>query len=482
MSQILYKIIKFANTDLLLDKERTYLTADYSSGTGIVVEADADVAYFPFANGNYLLLGEFGQPTSEIVRVSSSSGTTITLVVAPQYPHPNGTPVYNIDRNQIRFSRGTTVVAVDSSTLATVEIDCDQLYTTYEDTTNITGFGFARAMNSADSTFSNYSESFPYAGYGENSLKNIFDSALFDMGYTDDNGQPAFSKKVSREAAYRAAMDCQLELAELRYRWSHLTNFDVVISEITVGEDSYSLPDQINRQDNFTSLLAVRLGGKKNMTRKDKVEMEKRREDVVKTTLGAAITATSNTTITLTDGSDFETSGSIQVVVDDQDAIDSISYTGKSSTNVLTGVTGILETVSNGATVWQGATFGEPKYYTVFEDTIVIDPPPATDWEDRNLIADIYERPTLVDDLADETQFPASVVKPYVAWKLSLLRNDGDALKAQGFKDRYDEQRAILIANETHGQRLKWQPARKPNTIVGLGVEVIVDSTTDTGT
>ena len=210
--------------------------------------------------------------------------------------------------------------------------------------------------------------------------------------------------------------------------------------------------------------------------------MEKRREDVVKTTLGAAITATSNTTITLTDGSDFETSGSIQVVVDDQDAIDSISYTGKSSTNVLTGVTGILETVSNGATVWQGATFGEPKYYTVFEDTIVIDPPPATDWEDRNLIADIYERPTLVDDLADETQFPASVVKPYVAWKLSLLRNDGDALKAQGFKDRYDEQRAILIANETHGQRLKWQPARKPNTIVGLGVEVIVDSTTDTGT
>ena len=111
------------------------------------------------------------------MRVSSSSGTTITLVVAPQYPHPNGTPVYNIDRNQIRFSRGTTVVAADSSTLATVEIDCDQLYTTYEDTTNTTGFGFARAMNSADSTFSNYSESFPYAGYGENSLKKIFDSA-----------------------------------------------------------------------------------------------------------------------------------------------------------------------------------------------------------------------------------------------------------------------------------------------------------------
>src|SRR3990167_718834 len=141
MSQIDYPVLKFANTDLLLDKERTYLTTDYSSGTGITVEADADVAYFPFANGNYLLLGEFGQPTSEIVRVSSSSGTTITLTAAPQYAHPNGTPVYNIDRNQVRFSRGTTVVATDSATIATVEIDCVQLYTTYEDTTNTTGFG-----------------------------------------------------------------------------------------------------------------------------------------------------------------------------------------------------------------------------------------------------------------------------------------------------------------------------------------------------
>ena len=479
MSQIVYPVIKFLNVDLLLDKEKSYLSADYSSGTGITIELDADVAYAPFANGNYLLVGEFGQSTAEIARVSSSSGTTITLTAALQYSHPSGTPIYNIDRNQVEFSRATTVAGTKSA-LATREINASQLYTTYEDTTNTTGFGFARAVNSADTTYSNYSESFPYAGYAENSLKKIFDSALFDLGYTDDNGQPKFTAKVSREAAFRAAQDCQLELFELRYRWSYLTNFNVTISEITVGEDSYALPDAIGREDNFSSVLAVRLGGRKDMDRIDKQKLNEYREDTSKTTLGAAITSTGNTTITLTDGSDFATSGSIQVVVDDQDVIDVIAYTGKSSTDVLTGVTGIAETVSNGATVWQGATFDEPLRYTIYEDTIVIDPPPAVAWEDRNLIADLYERPTLIDDLADETQFPAAVIKPYVTWKLGLLRFDGDVSRVDTFRQLFELRKKEIIEAETHGQRFRFTPHRRPNTITSLQEDTIDDSDTDT--
>ena len=479
---ITYPTIKFYNPDLLLDKEQSYLTADYSTGTSITVEADADIASYPFADGNYILVGEFGQATAEIARISSTSGTAITLTAALQYNHNSGTPIYNIDRNQVEFSRATTVTG-SKSILATNDISADQVYTTYEDTTNTTGFGFTRARNDADATFSNYSESFPYAGYGRNSLKNIFDSALFDMGITDDNGQPTFTSKISREAAFRAAMDCQLELAELRYRWSHLSNFDVIISEISVGDDSYSLPDQILREDSMSDILAVRLGGRKDMERIDKQELNVLREEISKTTLGAAISSTADgTAITLSDGSDFATSGSIQVVVDDEDVIDVISYTGKSSTDVLTGTTGIAETVSNGAIVWQGATFGEPRYYTVFEDTVVIEPPPATDWEDRNLVADIYESPTLVDDLADETQFPAFVIKPYVAWKLSLLRGDGDSTKASSFKALYDEARSVLIANETSGQRFKWKPGRKPTTIASLKGSTFSDETSSTGT
>lgn len=463
MSVIGYPTIKFYNPDLILDVIVTSLTAD----------ATAASATFTVANivgigvGDYLLIGEFGQETAEIVRVHAStapSSGTITLAANTTYAHSRSEQVHRIDRNQVEFSRATTLTG-SKTVLATNSITPDDLYTLYTDTTNTTGFGFARAVNQADSTYSNYSESYPYAGYSEQSLKKIFDSVLTDMGLVDDNGQPLWTNKISREAAYQAVVDCQDMIARRRYRWSYLENFDVVFSEIATGQDVYDLPTQIAKENGNAMILSLRMGRNEPLVYIDKRKMNERREDVAKTTLGAAITGTGNTTITLTDSSDFDDAGNIDVVSDDGETIDSIAYTANDrSTNILSGVTGIAATVSIGANVWQGGDFGQPVEYTVFENTVTLDPIPDETWEGYNLTGDIYEKPTVVNDLADEAQFPATVIKPYVKYKLDLLRFDGDESKAAGSYARYQERLDEIERAENNGQRFSFKPGQIPES------------------
>ena len=224
-----FNILRSYNPELLFDVISTPLTADSTAASGTLTVS----GIIGVSVGDYLLIGEFGQETAEIVRVHTSSapsGSTITLNANTVHAHARSELVYRIDRNQVEFSRATSL-AGEKSVLTTADIRCDSLYTVYEDQTNSSGFGFSRWKNSADTTYSNYSESYPYAGFSEQSLKKIFDSVLLDMGYVDDNGQPLWSNKVSREAAYQAVVDCQDLIARRRYRWSYLTNFNVNFGE-----------------------------------------------------------------------------------------------------------------------------------------------------------------------------------------------------------------------------------------------------------
>lgn len=476
-----YIKLKAYNPDLLVDVEKGFITADVASASGtLTVESIAGIGV-----GDYLLLGEFGQENAEIVRVhigTAPSGTTITLNANTTRKHERGTAFYRIDRDQVEFSRATTL-AGSKAVLSTASINPESVWTIYEDITNTTGFGFYRFKNSGDTTFTGYSESIPYTGYGEETLKKIFDSVRYDMGMVDEHGEPTWEGKIGRKAMIQAVIDCQEDLAKARSRWSFLTNFDATVSELSTGEDAYDLPSDIAYEDRRIMIQAVRVGGNKKLRYIDKNKFNEEREEIVKTTLGSAITSTTQTTITLTDSSDFDDSGNIQVIVDDQDAIDNIAYTANDrTTNTLSGVTGILETVTAGANVWQGATFGEPSRYTIYEDKIYLDYPPSADWEDYNLIMDYYAKPTVVDDLADEVQFPASVIKPYVIYKMMLLRGDGDLAKAQVWFAVYNDKKSELIQNENRGQVFKFTPNRTPKKTVNLASYVDYDDTATSST
>ena len=112
----------------------------------------------------------------------------------------------------------------------------------------------------------------------------------------------------------------------------------------------------------------------------------------------------------------------------------------------------------------------------------MLDPPPSADWEDYNLTGDIYEKPTVVNDLADEVQFPATVVKPFVKYKLELLRFDGDEQKAASSYTRFQERLAEIEMSENNGQRFSFRPNRKPETTTNLRHLIELDSTSTEGT
>lgn len=456
---IVFPVIQFDNAALLLNVVRTFMTVDQTA-VGTSLTSDSIVG---IGDGDYLLLGEFGQDTAEIVRVSGApSSSTITLTGNTTFVHLRNTPIYRIDRNQVEFSRATTLTG-SKSILATVSILASSVYTVYEDQTNTTGYGFGRAKNSADTTYTNYSESYPYAGYSGQTMKSIFDSCLRDLGLLDSDGTPVFRGAVTRQSALCQVADCQDELALIRHRWSYLTAFNTVIGTISTGQDSYDLPSNIAFEEGNPAIIALRVASKPDLTFIDKLMLNRRRQSAVKTTLSVAI-ALVDVTVTLTSTADMDDSGSIIVIYDDGSDYDTIDYTSNDrTTGVLSGVTGIDVTHTAGAVVWQNRTPSLPNAWAAYNDTVVLDPPPYAEVNGRNLYGDIYTKPTVIDDLASEAQFPAAVIKPYVSAQLALLIDNGSMVRANAFKQEYERLKNDLLGKETTGQFVKMQPLRRPN-------------------
>lgn len=167
------------NYELVKDREKTYLTASVAvAGTTLTVKGiDANA----LADNDWLIVGEIGTKNCEILQVNGavSDGTSITIDNAgsggARYAHSINEPVYRTDFNQIEFSRATTITG-SKSVLATNELQVDDEYTRYDDTTNSTGYGFVRFKNSTTTTYSAYSSVYPYAGDSAKSLSRILKS------------------------------------------------------------------------------------------------------------------------------------------------------------------------------------------------------------------------------------------------------------------------------------------------------------------
>ena len=102
-------------------EERTYLTADYSSGTSLTV-----------ANNNgattnyYVVVGEPGQEQTETQRITGTSGNeTITIASALVFDHTKSTPVYITQFNQWSFERKPTGGSFTEIGISPLDIDWD---------------------------------------------------------------------------------------------------------------------------------------------------------------------------------------------------------------------------------------------------------------------------------------------------------------------------------------------------------------------
>ena len=177
-------LLKAYNKQLIEDREKTYLTAAAAAAATSLTVADTDLvpaatSSNTWADNDYVLVGNFGEETCEIMQMSAAVTSATALAVdrsgsagGLRFSHPIGTPIYRLDFNRVEINRNTTDSTSGVTVLATIRLQTDDLYTRYEDTANTTGYGFVRFNNETSGTFSSYSDGVNYEVTGNSSSRD----------------------------------------------------------------------------------------------------------------------------------------------------------------------------------------------------------------------------------------------------------------------------------------------------------------------
>lgn len=403
-------LLKCYNRALTDDRKKTYLTATVAvAGTALTVQAvNADVgSNSTWADNVYLILGEIGSPTAEILQMASaaSDGTTLTIDQSGaggcRFAHSVGEPVYRLDYNQVEFSNNATDTTSGATVLATQLIQPDDEYTRYEDVTNTTGYGFVRFYNSTTTLFSSYSDGVNYTITGNSSsydprtlwrLRKRVRTLL-------DEDRP--NSKLTDDAIRDAANDKQRDIAHQRL-WSfyeYERSFSAVANQF-----AYDIPATVQNIYNATFRTqplfpinydkwkfynwntngSVSIPSYMCIWNRQLLVFQRPSTAAATTTLGAAVSTTTATTITVAATSGLKRGDYFRFIIDSE-----VIYAPGSTTTTFTGCLRGQEgttaaTHSNGATVTE-----------------------------RDIVFTIHVEPTDLIDTQDRTSIPESDVIAY---------------------------------------------------------------------
>ena len=177
------------NRSLTIGSPYTYLTDNNNSGkSSLVVVNSSDIS-----TNDFVLVGLFGNPTSEIFRILDITGQVITLgdvtgaPIATSFAHPESSRVTVLPYNQVKFywTAATGTIADEnpvpdlSNPLSSwIDIDPSAWFTAYNDDSHTTGFGWFLFQNSVTADGSQWSNAIPYGGFTTNSVQYIFNDFL----------------------------------------------------------------------------------------------------------------------------------------------------------------------------------------------------------------------------------------------------------------------------------------------------------------
>lgn len=416
-------------------QETTHLTADISAASGtLTVQNIGD-----FAVNQILVLGEIGSEDTEIVKTHGStapSGSTITLAANTTFAHPRGTMVYRVEFDQIEISHAATLTGSKSVLQAAENLQVDSFIHEYLDTSETSGFYFARFKETIGNTFSVYSDGVPYSGWATSQLGFAVDYAL-----RRNNTQ--FGGVVDENFMIDEANACiSISQGKLK-RWPQHQKFDEIVGQTARGTNKITLPTDIYDTNSNKSILNVRIGDNDAMTYVDPIEYEDRIEDVKSTQVRTEASAT-DTSLALDNSYDFDDSGSVNVYI--SGTKHNITYTGvtrddaSGGTAVLTGIpasgTGaITVTIPVDTYVWQDEEEGLPSVYTIRNGSIEYYDLPSATYDNLNVYMDYWTVADSVDSLGDTLDITrADMIKHWLTWKVRMQKknegkldfNDGD--------------------------------------------------------
>lgn len=417
--------IQAYNPDLLDGQQVAHLTADTASASGnLTVDNIAG-----FAVDQYVLIGNFGEKTAEIIKLHAATaptGTTITLATNTTFDHYVDTPVTIIQFNQVEFSRATTLTG-SKSVLATSAIAADRLWTSYTDTTNSTGYAFTRFKNSTSSVFSGYSTGINYAtGNAAYSFEKLAEEGCSIAGNTvgDD-----FSKL---DQLLRDVNEAQKVITSVQ-DWSFELYKDNTAFTSLQDENEYDLDDltyAMKYPDTYQSILNVKFADSL-LDYISPDEMDEEFEDVAYTTLNADVLAGA-TSFTVTDSYEFpSTNGTLA-----SNANTIVYTTNTKSTGTLTGVTGTTYAMSSGDTIWYGVTPGTPEKYTVYNNSLILDVPVSSTEAGKKIKLKYLRKIDDLSTLSSTTDIPFYQCIPwYIAHKIQTRKQNHE--EAQKYLDKF---------------------------------------------
>lgn len=365
-----------------------------------------------FSGSNkYLLFGNFGDETAEIVSFTSATGNVLTHAAVAQ-DHPKGTPVYLLNANQVKFFRATTVGGTYSA-LATVDIQPDQQVTVYEDTANTTGFGKAQFYNEAGAAA--YGTYWEIIKYDEDVRKT--------RGYVkkvamDRQNIPDGDPDITEDFLNDAVTECDQRIRNEKINWKE--EVGELVLETVLGQTEYDISSYFKEQLTISSILYAKCDGVEvSAIPYDNFLAELRQ--AVKTELASDVGLT-DTEITVVDSSDLPDEGSITI------GDDSISYTANDrDTNELSGVTEISSTHTTGDEVWYNPETGLPDIVSV-SDGVLYAYPLINDEDNAKTLTIIYSKEyTNITLDSDELAFPAYLYIDFLRAMISAKKGEKDS-------------------------------------------------------
>lgn len=333
------------NRILTKDRERTLVVSPISvGGTTFTVKA---VDTNSWADNDWLIVGEIGTPTAEVLQVNGaiSDGTSITVDNAgaggSRFAHGVDEPVYRIDFNKIKVYRATTKVGAKTN-LTTVEVMPDNFESRYEDTANTTGFGFVTFFNTFTNGESPYSDAIPYTGQTQAALasmigkvRTLTDEQSTDFISDDDivdgindkqrdilNERLWTFNEIERSAssvAYQFEYDVDSDIKTL-----HTTRFRTAPLAL-VGEARWEMLHWNTNQTSSRPMAAAVWNKKLRI-------YPTPGDSAANTTLGVAITTTTATTINVVASSSFKKGDYYRFVIDSE-----VIYATNNTTTTFTG-------------------------------------------------------------------------------------------------------------------------------------------------
>jgi hypothetical protein len=222
---------------VITDSLKTYLSQDYTSGTGLEVASSSG-----FVSGMYIIVGEIGQENTEVTNLTASPPDNVDLTVtALKFSHAKGTPIYytNWDKYSLEY-RTSSANAWNIYSGMPSTLSFEALYTEYRDSAATSTYGWRyRYYSSEKSAYSDYSDIITSTGWARNTVGYMVREIRKIVNDLD-------SKTVTDTEIIRFLNAAQDKIYTLYDRWWFLFKKGTSIPSVA-GQKAYALPTDFGR-------------------------------------------------------------------------------------------------------------------------------------------------------------------------------------------------------------------------------------------